>query len=373
MLSSNILTNTAEAEALDILNLVLVSDVNDYYISAGHKPYIRRQGIFEEVDAPVITQDHLENILKFLLKNKEDALQEARQQLTEMRSFHFSGTLSRELDGISRECRFRAILVRTINGPQLNVRVLDRNLMRLEALGLLEDHYQRLLSVLRRNKGLILIIGPTGAGKSTTLAAMIQHLVEHFNYHIITLEDPVEFIYQRAPHAYSLVTQRCIGVDCVSYQQGLMDALRMKPDVIALGEIRDPETMNTIITAAETGHLVLGTLHASTVSQALERLMMAGHNQTHRMYRQMLANNLLCVLAQNLLPCKREHLKYPKRVICYELIANSENLSKWLLEDNPKKTEQLQHIIETDGVSWHQTLERLASMDVIDADWLTRY
>ena len=264
----------AADQARGILNLVITSDVNDYYIALGRKPFIRRQGFFTEVTgAPVIDQDKMDVVLQFLLNPR---LEEARHCAAQ-ESYHFSGTLSSALDQIKRECRYRAILVSTLTGPELTVRVLDRNLLDLDKLGLQQKHYDKLVQTLQHTKGLILVTGPTGAGKSTTLAAIIQHLIDANPYHVVTLEDPVEFLFAPRLHkgqsAYSMVTQRSVGVDCASYAKGLMDALRMKPEVIAIGEIRDAETMRTVITAAETGHLIIGTMHASSAYQAIDRIL----------------------------------------------------------------------------------------------------
>lgn len=351
-------------QALSILNMVIVSDVNDYYIAMGQRPFIRRQGFFSDVkDAPIIDTDKMNAILAFLLMSKQNGLEEAQKSLASKKAFHFSGTLSGNLDGIDRECRYRAILVGTLNGPELTVRVLDRNLLSLEKLGLQEKHYQEMVKTLKRNKGLILVTGPTGAGKSTTLAAMIQHLIEYYPYHIVTLEDPVEFIFSPGKNsnnsAYSMVSQRSVGVDCNSYQEGLMDALRMKPEVIAIGEIRDSDTMKTVIAAAETGHLVIGTMHASTVCQALDRIMtQAGPDA--KLIKQMLANNLLCIIAQSLLPAADSTEENPRRVLCYEALFRSPELPKLLSgEITPANVTDL--IKRTNGISWNECLEHLVA------------
>lgn len=372
MLPGNLLVDTASDQARSILNLVITSEVNDYYICLGRKPFIRRQGFFSEVnDAPEIDQDKMEAILQFLLNQR---LPEARHSLANKESFHFSGSLSSALDGIQRECRYRAILVSTLNGPELTVRILDRNLLALDRLGLQNEHYDRLVATLQRKKGLILVTGPTGAGKSTTLAAMIQHLIDNSSYHVVTLEDPVEFIFSPQLHpgqsAYSMVSQRSIGVDCSSYQNGLMDALRMKPEVIAIGEIRDAETMRTVVTAAETGHLIVGTMHASTVYQALDRIL-AQAGADSRLVAQMLASNLLCVIAQNLLTTKDSTEQSPRRVLCYEALFHSGELARHLFLNQPITPNGIRELIaKSQGITWNQCLENLASEDEIHPEEL---
>ena len=374
MLPTNLQVDNAADQARDILNLVITSDVNDYYLALGRKPFIRRQGFFNEVgEAPVIDQDKMEAILQFLLNQRR---KEADGALGTRESYQFSGTLSSALDGIKRECRYRAILVNTLTGPELTVRVLDRNLLDLDKLGLQQKHYDKLVESLRRTKGLILVTGPTGAGKSTTLAAIIQHLIDANPYHVVTLEDPVEFVLAPRLHhgqsAYSMVTQRSVGVDCASYPKGLLDALRMKPEVIAIGEIREAETMRAVVSAAETGHLIIGTMHASSAYQAIDRIL-AQAGADSRLVAQMLANNLLCVLAQNLIPAKDSSEAEPKRVLCYEALFRSKELAQTLVSSRPDgqglSPARIRELIQTGGgIEWNKCLEDLAQRDQILAE-----
>lgn len=369
MLPKNVEVDQTADQARDILNLVITSDVNDYYIALGRKPFIRRQGFFTEVTgAPVIDQDKMEVILQFLLNSRLD---EAKNCIASKESFHFSGTLSSALDQIKRECRYRAILVSTLSGPELTVRVLDRNLLDLDKLGLQQKHYDKLVQTLQHTKGLILITGPTGAGKSTTLAAIIQHLIDANPYHVVTLEDPVEFLFaprlHRGQSAYSMVTQRSVGVDCASYAKGLMDALRMKPEVIAIGEIRDAETMRTVISAAETGHLIIGTMHASSAYQAIDRIL-AQAGTDSRLVAQMLANNLLCVLAQNLIPARNATEQDPQRVLGYEVLFRTKELAQMLchLNNQSVPSAKVRELITAGGgIDWNSCLDELARKEEI--------
>ncbi len=369
MLPKNVETDQAADQARSILNLVITSDINDYYIALGRKPFIRRQGFFTEVTgAPVIDQDKMEVVLQFLLNSR---LEEAKNCIANKESFHFSGTLSSALDQIKRECRYRAILVSTLSGPELTVRVLDRNLLDLDKLGLQQKHYDKLVQTLQHTKGLILITGPTGAGKSTTLAAIIQHLIDANPYHVVTLEDPVEFLFAPRLHkgqsAYSMVTQRSVGVDCASYAKGLMDALRMKPEVIAIGEIRDAETMRTVISAAETGHLIIGTMHASSAYQAIDRIL-AQAGTDSRLVAQMLANNLLCVLAQNLIPARNATEQDPRRVLGYEALFRTKDLAQLLyhLDNQSVPPARIRELINTGGgIDWNSCLDELVRKEEI--------
>ncbi len=365
-LPSNVPVDESPDQAREILNLVITSDVNDYYIGLGQRPFIRRQGFFSEVkSAPVIDPDKMDAILDFLLKEREKGVEEAKTCISNKQAFHFSGTLSSGLDGIERECRYRAILVNTLNGPELTVRVLDRNLLALENLGLQPPHYEQIVATLKRAKGLILVTGPTGAGKSTTLAAMIQHLIDVYQYHVVTLEDPVEFIFKPQLHennsAYSMVSQRSVGVDCRSYEDGIKDALRQRPDVIGIGEIRDADTLRPVINAAETGHLIIGTMHASTVYQALDRIITQAGTDT-RVIRQMLGNNILCIIAQNLLPAADSNEETPQRVLCYEALFRTPSLPRAFYNSEALTPAKIAELIEeSHGITWNHCIDSLAS------------
>ncbi len=374
-LPANLKIEESSGKVQEILNVIITAEVNDFYLAIGRTPFCRRQGFLSEVqEVSQIDEDIFNSILGFLLQKQR--VDEAKQALDSKRAFHFSGSLSQAVDGINHQCRYRAILVNTLDGPELTVRVLDRNLLALDQIGLQDAHYLKLSEMLRRTKGLILVTGPTGAGKSTTLAAMIQHLIDHYTYHVITLEDPIEFILAPSDskaRAFSLVTQRTVGVDCASYQDGLLDALRMKPEVIAIGEVRDAETMRTVINAAETGHLIIGTMHASTTFQAIDRILTQAGNDA-RMISQMLANNLLCILSQNLLPSIDSTEAAPKRVLCCEAVFQNREMSKALFNHKAVSPEQMRSFCdEHEGISWNRSLDNLIARGSITAEASSMY
>ncbi len=363
-LPSNVPVDQSPDQARDILNMVMTSDVNDYYIAIGTRPFTRRQGFFSEVrEAPIIDQDKMDAILSFLLKG---SLDNAKAAIANKEAFHFSGTLSSTLDGINRECRYRAILVNTLTGPELTVRVLDRNLLALDQIGLQSSHYEQLVATLQR-KGLILVTGPTGAGKSTTLAAMIQCIIDSKQSRVVTLEDPIEFIYKASVRenytAYSMVSQRTVGVDTATVEAGIKDALRQKPDLIMIGEIRGDETMKAVLQNVETGHLMIGTMHAATVYQALNRLMHCGMDAN--VIRQTLGNNLLCVIAQDLLPTADSTEEEPHRVLCYEALfcpdrkSNTKFRQTFYGSDTLTMEKMAELIEEGHGATWNKCLETL--------------
>ncbi|HCN2796257.1 TPA: type IV pilus twitching motility protein PilT [Escherichia coli] len=214
----------------------------------------------------------------------------------------------------------------------LALRLLPSHCPQLEQLGAPTV----LPELLKSENGLILVTGATGSGKSTTLTAMVGYLNQHADAHILTLEDPVEYLYasQRC-----LIQQREIGLHCMTFASGLRAALREDPDVILLGELRDSETIRLALTAAETGHLVLATLHTRGAAQAVERLVDSFPAQEKDPVRNQLAGSLRAVLSQKLEVDKQEG-----RVALFELLINTPAVGNLIREG---KTHQLPHVIQT--------------------------
>ena len=228
--------------------------------------------------------------------------------------------------------RLRASAFVHINGVSLTLRLLPVSCPTLSDL----DAPRAIPELLSNDNGLVLVTGATGSGKSTMLAAMVDHLNCHSDGHILTLEDPVEFIYQSNR---CLIQQREIGLNCTSFSQALRAALREDPDVILLGELRDSETIRLALTAAETGHLVLATLHTRGAAQAIERLVDTFPAQEKDPVRNQLAGSLRAVLAQKLIRDTRGG-----RVALYEMLVNTPAAANLIREG---KTWQLPGIIQT--------------------------
>jgi len=228
--------------------------------------------------------------------------------------------------------RLRASAFNHIHGVSITLRLLPATCPKLSELTAPEA----IPDLLSSDNGLILVTGATGSGKSTTLAAMVDHLNCHSDGHILTLEDPVEFIYQSNR---CLIQQREIGLHCPSFSQALRAALREDPDVILLGELRDSETIRLALTAAETGHLVLATLHTRGASQAIERLVDTFPAEEKDPVRNQLAGSLRAVLAQKL-----ERDAQGGRVALFEMLVNTPASANLIREG---KTWQLPGIIQT--------------------------
>lgn len=228
--------------------------------------------------------------------------------------------------------RLRASAFSHARGISLALRLLPESCPRIEALRV----PAALTELVNEESGLILVTGATGSGKSTTLAAMVNHLNQQREGHILTLEDPVEFVHHSER---CLIQQREIGRDCPSFSSALKGALRQDPDVILLGELRDNETIRLALTAAETGHLVMATLHTRGAAQAIERLVDVFPAQEKEQIRSQLAGSLCAVLAQKLLPTASEG-----RVALYELLVNTPAVANLIREG---KTHQLPGIMQT--------------------------
>lgn len=196
-------------------------------------------------------------------------------------------------------------------------------------------------------QGLLLVTGPTGSGKSTTLAALIDHLNRTEQLHIITLEDPIEFIYD---HRKSIVNQREVGIDTASFSQGLRAALRQDPDVILVGELRDLETITTAISAAETGHLVFGTLHTADAPQTIDRIIDVFPPAMQGQIRIQLASVLIGVISQRLLPMARGK----GRLAAFEVLVNTPAVANLIRSE---KVFQLRSVMQTSRALGMQTMD----------------
>ncbi len=264
----------------DILRKANDSDASDVHLVANHAPMVRSHTIMQPMEMPLLTGEDMWQILAAITNEHQ------RRHFEQ----HLDLDFSYEIPGFKRY-RVNAHMQRGLVG--LAMRAIRTKVPPLAALNLPEVITR--LTYLPR--GLVLVTGDTGSGKSTTLAAMIQAMNERYKKHIITLEDPVEYTFQSQK---CLIEQRELGADMPTFSSGLKHALRQDPDIILVGEMRDLETTALAITAAETGHLVLSTLHTVNASQTVERIVdMYPANQQNQI-RAMLANTLQAVISQTL-------------------------------------------------------------------------
>ncbi|MCK5460462.1 PilT/PilU family type 4a pilus ATPase [Candidatus Gracilibacteria bacterium] len=231
--------------------------------------------------------------------------------------------------------RFRGNAYYTREGLCISLRMILENIPRFETLGLPKIVLER---VMRRNQGLILVVGPTGQGKSTTLASLLRHRSEYFSEHIITLEDPIEFIIKSQK---SVVHQRNRGRDVKSFNLGLKSALREDPDVLMVGEMRDLETISLALTAAETGHLVFSTLHTKNAPETIDRIIDVFPSDQQSQIRTQLASTLEMVISQRLLPTLNG-----KRILAYEILVSNYAIKNHIRQGS---THQISNAMQTDN------------------------
>jgi len=276
----------------DLLILAKEKDASDVHLTVGAPPMLRLRGELRTVDGlPPLTKESLHAMIYDVLADNQKARFEEQWDLD----------FSIEVLQLGR---FRVNVFRQRRGEGAVFRVIPSNVSPLEALGLPPV----LADLALRDRGLFLVTGPTGSGKSTTLAAMVDVINERRAGHIITLEDPIEFVHE---HKHCVVNQREIGQNAKSFAGALRAALREDPDVILVGEMRDLETISMALTAAETGHLVLATLHTSSAAQTVNRIIDVFSSDQQSQVRVQLAESLIGVVAQLLLPAADNQGRVP--------------------------------------------------------------
>jgi len=315
----------------EIVALSVKHNAADLHLCNGHLPYWRRQGRLETLpDQPVLSADWMARFTSAWLDGEQQA------QLKQEGQLDFALTL------MSGQ-RLRANLFRQRNGLSLALRIIASHCPTLAALRLPEV----VPTLLNKQDGLILITGATGSGKSTTLAAMVDAINRLQTRHILTLEDPIEFIHHSQQ---SLIQQREVGLHCRSFSLGLKAALREDPDVIMLGELRDSDTIRQALTAAETGHLVLATLHTRGAVQAVDRLVDVFPADEKNLIRTQLAGSLKAVIAQQLVSAIDE-----KRVGLFEVLITTSAVINLIREG---KMHQIPAILQTGAQAGMQTFEQ---------------
>lgn len=304
-----------QAEFYKIFNKSIEQNASDVHLIADQFPAIRTQFGFKQICDIKIEPEDIAEFLKTIAKEKQV------QKLQETGSVDIGFDL--KIDEINY--RFRTHFYKTMQNIAVAIRIFPNKIKTLDQI----CAPQILKDACSKSSGLILITGATGSGKSTTLAAMLEEINVSYSKHIVTIEDPVEYIYERKN---SIFSQRNIGSDCVDYASALKEALRQDPDVIMIGEIRDAHTLLTALMASETGHLVLASMHAGSVVGALQKVIaMAGDKAEQA--RIALANNLIAVTYQVLLKdCQNQ------RIAIYETLAEN-TASMNLIREN--KTHQL--------------------------------
>ncbi|MBE3562534.1 MAG: PilT/PilU family type 4a pilus ATPase [Hydrogenibacillus schlegelii] len=305
---------------------------SDVHLAAGEPPAIRLDGALLVLPEPPLTAAELWAFIEEAL----DSSGLARLQK--------EGSIDAPY-GIEGVATFRLNIFKQKGVPALAARIIPDRVPTVEELGLPEA----VRSLARLEDGLVLVTGPTGSGKSTTLAAIIETINREAARHIITLEDPIEYVFE---NRRSLIRQREIGRDAASFAAALRAALRQDPDVILVGEMRDLETIATAITAAETGHLVLSTLHTKNAAQTIDRIIDVFPAAQQNQVRQQLSATLRAVVSQRLLPRRGRG-----RVALAEILINTPAVANLIRQ---QKTHQIPSLMQTGTAYGMQTFERAA-------------
>ncbi len=301
----------------DLLRLMLSKNASDLFVTAGFPPAMKIDGKLTPVSTQVLTAQHTKELARSIMNDKQAMEFESTKEV----NFAISPP------GIGR-FRVNAFVQQQQVG--LVLRVINTTIPNFDDLNL----PQVLKEVTMSKRGLVIFVGGTGSGKSTSLAAMIGYRNENSQGHIITIEDPVEFVHE---HRKCIVTQREVGVDTESWEAALKNTLRQAPDVILIGEIRDRETMDHAIAFAETGHLCMGTLHANSSNQALDRIINFFPEERRAQLLMDLSLNLRALVAQRLIPKKEGK----GRVAAIEIMLNSPLISDLIFKGDVHEIKEI--------------------------------
>ncbi len=291
-----------------LLSTVIQVKASDLHISVGQPPVVRAGGRMRKLDAKVLTPDDTSALMKSITPDR------CQQELQQKGGADFAIEYT---DGY----RFRVAIFKQRGSIGMVLRRIPFQFLTFEQLRMPEA----IRSLIVRPRGLLLVTGPTGSGKTTSLASMINFINDNYDRHIITLEDPIEYFHK---HKKCTVNQREIGVDVHDFKEGIRRALRMDPDVILVGEMRDLETIHAAIEAAETGHVVFGTLHTSGAASTVNRIIDVFPKDQQDQVRTQLSTALMGVLSQSLLP------KIPESVIAaYEMMVVTPAIANLIREN----------------------------------------
>ena len=323
-------TLSADIEMNELLQLAVDEGASDLHLPVGSPPLLRINGRLRPLDAAALTADDTERLMQSI--SSPDHQQKLREQGGT--DFGF---------GFGEAARFRVSIFKQKGSVGIVLRLIPSKLMTLEEIGL----PAQVKELLFRPRGLVLVTGPTGSGKSTTLASMINVINMERDCHIVTIEDPIEYYHD---HKRSIITQRERGVDVATFEEAIRRGLRQDPDVILVGEMRDLETMSAAISAAETGHLVFATLHTTGAARTVDRIVDAFPTDQQDQIRTQLSVGIAAVISQLLLV----RADRPGRVAAFEVMISTSAIQS-LVRDN--KTFRITSEIQTGAKRGMVTLD----------------
>jgi twitching motility protein PilT len=302
-----------------LLETVVKENASDLHITTGQPPCVRRHGRLVRLETKVLGPEDTTALMKSITPERN------QQELQEVGGTDFGFAYG-------DKARFRVSVFKQRGHIAMVLRQIPRDFLTFEQLGL----PMAVREIITRPRGLFLVTGPTGSGKTTSLASMINWLNHNHDHHIITIEDPIEYYHT---HKKSMINQREVGVDVPSFPEALRRSLRMDPDIILVGEMRDLETISAAITAAETGHIVFATLHTTGAQGTVDRIIDVFPTEQQEQIRTQLSTSIIGILSQALLPRKPKGL-----VAAYELLVVTPAISNLIREN---KTYRINSSIQT--------------------------
>ncbi len=329
-MSDQIRATQQQTDIVDLLRLAIERRASDLVLTVGLPPMLKIDGAWGPTEHDRLTPTMTRRLMYAMMDEKKQRNFEERKDL----DFSFS---------LSGQGRFRVNCFQQRGSVGGVLRTIAEEVITFEQLGVPKE----MAEVARLPRGLVLVTGPTGSGKSTTLATMVDMINEEASKHIVTIEDPIEFFHA---HKHSIVNQREIGEDTAGFHAALRSVLRQAPDVILVGEMRDHETIGAAVTAAETGHLVLGTLHTNSAAEAIDRIIDVFPEVQQEQVRVQLSNNLMAIFTQQLLPRGSGE----GRVLAYELLLANAAVRNLIREG---KTHQIPSQIQMGGQAGMITMD----------------
>ena len=315
---------------IQFLKSTVASGASDEHLKVGHSPYIRKNGFIKRINMEPLTKEDLDEAI---LEISPVAIKDKILKMCDLDFMY-------EIKGCSR---FRVNYNRQIGNAGLVIRNISYSIPQLDELSLPDI----LSSIIQYQNGIILVTGPTGSGKSTTIASLINEINSSVSKHIVTIEDPIEYVFNCKK---SIVSQRQVGVDTMSFSDGIKYALRQDPDVIFIGEIRDKETMEAALKASETGHLVLSTLHTNDAVQTINRIVNMFDESNRYLIRKELSETLRATIAQKLVFSESEQKRYP----ACEIMVVTPTIKDYINKDN---TEEIYELLKDN------TIDNMISMN----------
>jgi twitching motility protein PilT len=342
-----------EPEANKLFRMVMKHKGSDLHLKVGMPPAMRLTGVIRQMALPALSTTDMERLMFPLLSTRQRAI------LEDEGGVDFAHIVS-DPDGL--ETRFRVNLFRQRGKLSLVARRVNNTVPDFEGLGLPPV----LAEIASHDQGIVILAGVTGSGKSTTIASMLQYVNQRERCNIVTIEDPIEFTFVDEK---SIIHQREVGIDVIDWDTALKHAVRQDPDIILVGEMRDRETFNAAMHAAETGHLVFGTIHASSAPSTIGRILDLFPRDMHSALRQSLAFNLKAIIAQKLLPTAKDWAQRTgqTRIPTCEIMRSSPTVRKLILNEEDGKLGDAIRIGKDDGMQdFTESLKFLVQAEKID-------